>query len=58
MKGLYVSASGVIQGHHGPLVLDSWYICVKILNGSFEYKLGNFLLEELNENVTYNEKKN
>ena len=24
MNGFHVSASGEIQGHHGPLVYDSW----------------------------------
>ena len=28
MKGFYVSASGAIQGHHGPFILDSNRSCI------------------------------
>ena len=36
MNGFHVSASGAIQGHHGPLVIDK--ILVVFENGSFLVK--------------------
>ena len=41
-----------------PILLDSWHICLKPCNGSLKYTLKNLLLNEVNGNITYNEKKN
>ena len=41
MKGFYISASGEIQGHHGPLVINMRlsYISLSLLNSNSKFKM-------------------
>ena len=52
MKGIYISASGAIQGHHGPLVFFFFFqiLLENFLSFSSDLKLipaNSFSLEEL-----------